>query len=547
MRLLRNDGEGHFSLVEYTGQDIPPYAILSHTWGPDHQEVTFQDITNKTGRDKDGFQKIWFCGNQAARDGLQYFWVDTCCIDKSSSAELTESINSMFQWYERAAVCYVALEDLAPGRAYAKELPNCRWFMRGWTLQELLASGHVGFYDRTWAYIGNKESLVDRISVVTGIPEAYLLGRTLASASVAMKMSWAARRETKRIEDRAYSLLGIFDVNMPLIYGEGMKAFRRLQEEIIKRSNDLTIFAWENEAGTREQLVSPLATSPEQFAGCHDIDRFAADFAEFSITNKGLLLSGDIPLRSERLTHSGAGDHGRIARFDSDTTMYLVYLGMSKRFIVGIDLSKIGPNLFCRSGRLARLDLADMHPDTRIYEVSETYVLLNTMVALDTAKLYRSQGIHVPSTNLFRCKHAYPRTLWDEKDRMFLRPKRFIWAEFPMVLVMVFDVSLDQGVVSLAVLCHHLNYGPILKIFSQDQYPQEFEVVSQARYKQEGIHVQELDLHARSTRAMASSITVKAGNLYHRISVSLQPQPIQTFVGPVHVSTLCFNVEEMDT
>jgi hypothetical protein len=547
MRLLRNNDYGHFSLVEYTGQDIPPYAILSHTWGPDHLEVTFSDITNNTGRDKDGYRKIRFCGDQAAKDGLQYFWVDTCCIDKSSSAELTESINSMFQWYERAAVCYVVLEDLASKRVLARYFPQCRWFKRGWTLQELIAPEHVRFYDCTWTYLGSKETLADLISATTGIPKEYLVQGMLASASVALKMSWAARRETKRIEDRAYSLLGIFDVNIPLIYGEGMKAFRRLQEEIIKRSNDLTIFAWETQADTRQELVSPLATSPNDFAGSHDINQYTADFAEFSMTNKGLLLSSDIPLRS---AFSRAWDFSRISQYAGiygGVNAYLVYLGTSKRTIAGIYLTKIGPNLFCRNGHLARVNFEDALSDARTYEVNETYVLLNTMAALDTARTYRIQGIHVPEDGCFRCKHTYPQALWDEADRVFLRPKRYVWANFPMVLIMIFDMALNEGVVTLAVLCHHLSYGPVLKIFSQNQYPQEFEVISQARYKQEGIHVQELDLQARSTRAMTDTTMVKMGGIYLRVSVSLQPQSIQTFVGPVQVSTLRFNVQVSNT
>jgi hypothetical protein len=187
----------------------------------------------------------------------------------------------MFQWYKAAAVCYVALRDLDSDCVYAKELPRCRWFSRGWTLQELLAPEHVQFYDCTWVYIGNKETLAGLISAITGIPKAYLVEGTLASASVAMKMSWAARRETKRSEDRAYSLLGIFDVNMPLIYGEGMKAFRRLQEEIIKRSNDLTIFAWEALADNRHRLVSLLTTSPEGFTLSHNLDQYAATLRNF--------------------------------------------------------------------------------------------------------------------------------------------------------------------------------------------------------------------------------------------------------------------------
>jgi hypothetical protein len=537
MRLLRNEGEDQFGLTEFIGQNIPPYAILSHTWGPDHDEVTFQDIVNNTGQDKVGYQKIRYCGNQATKDGLQYFWVDTCCIDKSSSAELTESINSMFQWYKTAVVCYVALGDLDSDCVHTNELPRCRWFGRGWTLQELLAPAHVQFYDRTWVYIGSKETLVEHISAITGIPKGYLVGKTLASASVAMKMSWAARRETKRIEDRAYSLLGIFDVNMPLIYGEGMKAFRRLQEEIIKYCNDLTIFAWETQADMRQQLVSPLATSPEEYAASYDIHPFADDFAEFSITNKGLLLSSDIPLRT---VESSAPNGGHVK-------VYSIYLGIARRTIGGIYLRKIGPNLFCRNGHLAQLTFENTALETRMYEVSETCILLNTVAALDAAKAYRTQGIHVPLGTSFRSTHTYPETLWDQSDRIFLRPKRYIWADFSMVLVMTFNVTLGQGTSPpLAVLCYQLNYGPQLKIFVQEQYPEEFDMITQARYRQDGIHVQELDVQARSTRIMTNSTTIRAGHVYHNISVSLHPQSIQTFVGSVQVSTLCFNVDGKD-
>ncbi|KAF2029365.1 HET-domain-containing protein [Setomelanomma holmii] len=243
MRLVHIESEHHFSLVEFTGQAIPPYAILSHTWGPDHEEVTFQELSDGTGLSKAGYDKIQFCGRQAANYSLQYFWIDTCCIDKISSAELTESINSMFIWYKEAAVCYVLLMDLPANARLEMDLPNCRWFTRGWTLQELIAPERVILFDQSLVSIGSKGYLVEELSCITGIEEDVLNGEDLALSSVAVRMRWAASRQTKRIEDRAYSLLGMFDVSIPLIYGEGRKAFRRLQEEIIKRDNDLTRFA----------------------------------------------------------------------------------------------------------------------------------------------------------------------------------------------------------------------------------------------------------------------------------------------------------------
>jgi hypothetical protein len=141
MRLLRFEDNGEFSLVEHFGSSIPQYAILSHTWGADHEEVTFKDITEGTGKNKSGYRKLTFCGERATKDGLWWFWVDTCCIDKSSSSELSEAINSMFRWYHNAAKCYVYLSDVSVGSAgennpstwqtWKPSFQHSRWFTRG--------------------------------------------------------------------------------------------------------------------------------------------------------------------------------------------------------------------------------------------------------------------------------------------------------------------------------------------------------------------------------------------------------------------------------
>jgi hypothetical protein len=247
MRLLQTLPNGDLCLTEdFLDDAIPPYAILSHTWGD--EEVTFQDINEGTGRDKAGYAKLRFSSDQAARDGLKYFWVDTCCINKSSSAELSEAINSMFRWYQGAAMCYVYLSDVSMKKrkrgdedsppTWEQLFRGSRWFTRGWTLQELLAPSIVEFFSREGTRLGSKVSLKDTISSITRIPVDVLGGHDLKRFSVAQRMSWAASRQTTRVEDQAYSLMGIFDVNMPLLYGEGEKAFLRLQEEIIKNSND---------------------------------------------------------------------------------------------------------------------------------------------------------------------------------------------------------------------------------------------------------------------------------------------------------------------
>jgi hypothetical protein len=243
MRLLRIEADGGFSLVEYVGKSIPPYAILSHTWGEDHEEVTVRDIIEGSGRNKAGYAKLIFCGKQAAKNDLQFFWIDTCCIDKTSSAEFSEAINSMFRWYQDAARCYVFLSDVSIRDVNddRRSIEKSKWFTRGWTLQELLAPTSVEFFDQEGDRIGDKDSLMSQITTITGIPTSALQGSPLSQFSVEVKRSWLGDRQTKRVEDAAYCLLGIFNVFMPLIYGEGReRAFIRLWEEINKPFYDLS-------------------------------------------------------------------------------------------------------------------------------------------------------------------------------------------------------------------------------------------------------------------------------------------------------------------
>ncbi|AEO64635.1 uncharacterized protein THITE_2142492 [Thermothielavioides terrestris NRRL 8126] len=245
---------------EFLGSDVPKYAILSHTW--EAEEVSLQEVRDNllSPTIKQGYRKIVNFCRLARSEGLAWAWVDTCCIDKTNLAELTESINSMFRWYQDAAICYVYLSDLPTNAELAEALPGCRWFTRGWTLQELLAPKTVQFYDRDWVMRGTKKSLVSNLEAITGIPEAVLIQAVhIYDVSIGTRMSWAAGRETTRLEDTAYCLLGIFDVNMPLIYGEGSKAFRRLQEEIIRQSNDLTIFAWAPSSPWDTPWLPPIA------------------------------------------------------------------------------------------------------------------------------------------------------------------------------------------------------------------------------------------------------------------------------------------------
>jgi hypothetical protein len=245
MRLLHYTSGGELSLTDdLREEDVPPYAILSHTWN-ESQEVTFDHLKRNEEKDKTGYNKIRFCAQQAKRDGLHYVWVDTCCIDKSSSSELQEAINSMFRWYQRAVKCYVYLSDVSNKNGpYSSDLSwelafkRSRWFTRGWTLQELLAPSHVEFFSVEEILLGDKSSLETQIHETTSIPIDALQGRSPLSYSIIERFNWAEGRGTKREEDMAYALLGLFDVHIPLIYGEGYRnAFRRLCKEVQDSSN----------------------------------------------------------------------------------------------------------------------------------------------------------------------------------------------------------------------------------------------------------------------------------------------------------------------
>jgi hypothetical protein len=242
MRLLNTKT---LQLHEYHSK-IPQYAILSHTW-VENEEVTFEDLESSDREKKAGFRKIQRCCSQAASDGYKFVWVDTCCIDKRSNAELSEAINSMYRWYESAEICYAYLPDVNDRERPGPEFAKSHWFTRGWTLQELVAPREVVFFGgkEDWFWIGTKKSERVAISRITKIDCSILMcSQDVFKASIAQRMSWASKRETTRPEDRAYCLLGIFKVNMPLLYGEGENAFMRLQLELLNVPNDHTIFAW---------------------------------------------------------------------------------------------------------------------------------------------------------------------------------------------------------------------------------------------------------------------------------------------------------------
>jgi len=417
------------TLREFSAANIPPYAILSHTWG--EEEILFHDIGNDTLASKKGIRiskkgdswlskkgaaKVVGCCAEAARRGFDWVWIDTCCIDKSSSAELTEAINSMFPWYRDAEVCYAFLDDLQSSDPI-DEIRRCRWITRGWTLQELIAPRNVEFYDAEWNRCGSKEEHSVLLSEVTGIPSKLLRGATsIRSFSVATRLSWAAKRQTTRIEDLAYCLLGIFDINMPPLYGEGSKAFLRLQEEILHRNNDMTIFAWRQESNKppvfEQDFTSIFAESLASFRHSSSLDGISGDFGSIAITNKGVLFSGGAPLRVVRAIQP-----------PGQAQQYMLCLGnrsiSGSTFMDGIILTKIDPNVFYRCG-MGRLPHADarrapagwqgiqmFREEAQPIFDTDFYVLSTSKNPRLLAANYRQMGIHVLTTPLLPSRRPY--------------------------------------------------------------------------------------------------------------------------------------------
>ena len=381
------------------------------------------------------------CALALARDRLDYAWVDTCCIDKTNSAELSEAINSMWAWYRGAYVCYVYLADLEPGSAadLAAEGPGglaaCRWFTRGWTLQELVAPREVVFFDREWNYRGGRAELAKLLERITGIPERLLKsGAALERFAVARRMSWAARRETTRGEDMAYCLMGLFDVNMPLLYGEGMvKAFARLQMAIVQSTGDWSIFAWVDDRVPCSQFAGMLAESPRQFATCGGIEMLSGDQAtgSFAITSRG------IQTEARQL-------HNQRAR-GGDWRLALYVLCHIEGSAVGVSVQKIGTGLCARRNPgmrvvlnsnvasvedLSRHGLRLLNLETLTLATTlPTQILLGTY--LNPVLGSRMSALHVNWGPLaLDCYRMLPRSNWDGHDGVFFSCHRGVsaWA-----------------------------------------------------------------------------------------------------------------------
>ncbi|KAF1359506.1 HET-domain-containing protein [Lizonia empirigonia] len=266
MRLLHFDALGRLILTDFRGKPIPPYAILSHRWG--NSEILIEDVSNGNYKEKEeGYRKLRFCAEQAAQDRLQYFWINTCCIDRWDNNERSKAINSMFEWYRKAVRCYVFLSDVSVASAteaaqrssWEASFRASDWFTRGWTLQELIAPVSVDFFSREGLRIGDKASLDRLLHDITDIPLAALHNFSLEQFSASERMRWAEKRTTSEEEDIVYCLLGLVGISMSTTYGEGQKrARRRLQAEMDANGSAPSIIPFsrnESFVGRESQLV----------------------------------------------------------------------------------------------------------------------------------------------------------------------------------------------------------------------------------------------------------------------------------------------------
>ncbi|KAK5081445.1 hypothetical protein LTR70_005806 [Exophiala xenobiotica] len=522
MRLINT---GSLALEEFSFRPPPPYAILSHTW--QDEEVTYQDMSSSIQTSKQGWAKVVETYRLAAGHGLGYAWVDTCCIDKSSSAELTEAINSMFAWNQNASVCYVYLSDLPSGSQAEHNLPECRWWTRGWTLQELLAPQLLRFYDTNWVCIGENHGLQQIISKCAGIPEDVLrAGHSKRNTySVAARMSWAARRVTTRLEDQAYCLLGLFDVNMPLIYGEGRRAFRRLQEEIVRRNNDLTIFAIDPRPNAQPNS-NLFAETPLEFRNMGAVRCFPHYPVDFAITNRGLRFPGQVPLRLCAIrTDSSAAEIRSLV-------IFLGQLGEESN-PHGMCLKKVGPRLLQKDEGFALLAAKS----SRLGHVShvlasDAYILLDTNPSQEALHNdYRVGAVHVPERPLFYLEDVMPESLWDFENRVFLKPRAAAWVRYGMVLAMRFHVK-SLGV-RVIVLCDYRLRLPKARILSSLGGRSSIgDLLFQQRLREDSMSWVDLEMYVPAAKELTISISITAFETNITISVAsrLPPEPTHSII-----------------
>ncbi|KAK7735649.1 hypothetical protein SLS53_007390 [Cytospora paraplurivora] len=476
-------------IEEFVGSHPPSYAILSHTWGD--QEVSLQDWYESKNpfsnlSQKKGYVKISEFCRTAWKDGYDYAWVDTCCIDKSSSAELTESINSMFLWYKQAKVCYAYLEDFdSSASSFYFGARKCIWFARGWTLQELIAPVVVRFYDVDWCFRGTRNQNHKALEEITGIDWPVLVDPDRPGYvspyeySVADRMSWSASRGTTRMEDVAYCLLGLFDVSLPLIYGEGTRAFRRLQEAIIQSNNDLSILAWgmphtteesrhqlRLERKEREYITNSQGTDEDDEVWSDDIDTeeevlganigMAPDYVstqretareEIKQVQQYRKLFATSPMdfvHSKHIsktflhynnpefsmTNKGLRIQARIYKgLYEGSRGYFLHLAEQElvdsfgdcgdRTTIWLKLKKIWADVYIPDSLIS--DATDLELSGQDTGLMNFYISHRPQE--DHALRHPSHGIHIPELPHIQLKKTIPETQWDDVSRIFYEPE----------------------------------------------------------------------------------------------------------------------------
>ncbi|OAQ60556.1 HET protein [Pochonia chlamydosporia 170] len=538
MRLI-NTRTGLFE--EFIGRNIPPYAILSHTW--DDEEVSFQDMTsNPSCMSMKGFQKIQATCQMACDADLTYAWVDTCCIDKTSSAELTEAINSMYLWYQRSKVCYVYLADMDPSSDIKTALPNCCWFTRGWTLQELIAPDNVVFFDQEWNRRGEKRNLLQELFLITGIGEKVLdHTQPLSSMSVAQKMSWAAHRATTRIEDIAYSLLGIFGVNMPLMYGEEDKAFRRLQEEIMRTTPDLSLFAWRlpppddaiyadtQKRPSKRVYCGFLADSPLAFSQAGSLaKRPFGSRREFAFSNCGIKTQ----VQTWSYTKPKLGKRSYLLPLDCSWDPDLP---------LGVLIKKCGPDQFLREDPWNLVEcrgLVSPNPPLQRYlltDLSEMTMDPNKQL-LDSSRFLshvRPHVLQLEGSGSIDTYEVWSRARWDDEDFVFFVAANPSHDSSFMTLgvrlqVNKWGVSLPEHV-TFKVICFVVGWaspsqpGPQITLLDYKKHPMMDEVLARIKLWDPDTHQLWTQLRLRGIpRSPEAVFAIPETDLFARVYYTLE-------------------------
>ncbi|TLS27234.1 hypothetical protein PpBr36_05504 [Pyricularia pennisetigena] len=533
---------------------VPRYAILSHTW--ENDEVSFQDIQNiHRAKQKKGFSKIRGICALAKEAHIDFAWVDTCCIDKTDSVELGEAINSMYRWYAQAAACLVYLSDLpattTDSALAAEQLHACKWFTRGWTLQELIAPKIVIFYNRDWRLVGTKnQDFASAIAGFTNIAKDVLLHKKDPSEyTVAQRMSWASGRKTKRPEDRAYSLMGLFDISMPPVYGEQDKAFQRLQEEVIRTNPDMSILAWHPVSPCSPRLRL-FASSPDEFQPQNCPTRLR--WGHTTVTNMGLkvhkasLLCVQVPtdprlvkaLKAEqsRDRSSQAPDAIMPLPFRQDvpesdhTVLYALVVGnFPDGNTCAIFLRKTGPGFFQRETALplATIPKNFRHPTSNLrfpWDAPDKVVIYTTPQHHSIQHVRRA--IHFPLSVDFRCKFSLKgeqaeiqpnRTDWDPNTRVLFRPE-----DADSLHVVPFEVYIGGETVKIVGLVNWY-VPPRIDLVSRDKHPDIFNYLLSIPGDQRRRWI-DLSTFIGSSRLrpMAADIVVMVRGTRHRIHVSLK-------------------------